>query len=171
MKNKTLSETPLIYGWFRRRSRVDRSGRYTVTEEEYPGFYYPPYTFGIGYLVTKAGRDNLCVSAHYPHPVTRVGDAYITGILRDHANVQYARFDDIHYIYSYTLNGQRCLNYFTYDPKLLLCMSSVHSGNNDAAAEYVHAWNIIQKDSNDKKNEQGEENDDEEDLDYKNNQG
>ena len=149
MKNETLADTPLIFGWFRHKSRVDRSGRYIVTEEEYPGFYYPPYTFGIGYLLTKAGRDNLCESAPRPHPVTRVGDAYITGILRDHAKVGYTRFGDVHYIYSYTLNGARCQEYFTYDPKLLICMSSVHSGSVDVADEYVHVWNTIFKDDND----------------------
>ncbi|CAF0766789.1 unnamed protein product [Adineta ricciae] len=148
MKNETIADTPLIFGWFRHKSRVDRSGRYIVTQEEYPGFYYPPYTFGIGYLLTKSGRDNLCVSAQRPHPVTRVGDAYITGILRDHAEVNYARFGDVHYIYSYTLNGARCQEYFTYDPKLLICMSSVHSGSSDVADEYVHVWNIIFKDDN-----------------------
>jgi hypothetical protein len=137
MKNETLAQTPIMFGWFRHKSRVDRSGRYLVTEEEYPGFYYPPYTFGIGYLMTRAGRDNLCVSAQRPHPVTRVGDAYITGILRDHAMVQY--------IYSYTLNGKRCQEYFTYDNKLLVCMSSVHSGSNDVADEYVHVWNVLYK--------------------------
>ncbi len=154
MKNKTLSEIPIMFGWFRRRSRVDRSGRYIVTEEEYPDYYYPAYTFGIGYLLTKAARDNLCISAQRPHPVTRVGDAYITGILRDHAMVQYARFDDVHYIYSYTLNGRRCQRYFTYDPKLLICMSSVHSGSLNATDEYVDVWNTIEKSTNDKQNEE-----------------
>ncbi|UJR35328.1 hypothetical protein I4U23_028089 [Adineta vaga] len=154
MKNESLPNTPLIFGWFRHKSRVDRTGRYTVTEEEYPGFYYPPYTFGIGYLVTKAGRDNLCINAQRPHPVTRVGDAYITGILRDHSKVDYARFNDVHYIYSYTLNGVRCQEYFTYDPKLLICMSSVHSGSTDVADEYVHVWNIIFRDDNDEQDDQ-----------------
>jgi hypothetical protein len=166
MKNETTPEIPIMFGWFRRRSRVDRTGRYLITEEEYPGFYYPPYTFGIGYLLTKAGRDNLCIGAQRPHPVTRVGDAYITGILRDHSMVQYARFGDVHYIYSYTLNGMRCQEYFTYDPKLLICMSSVHSGSNDAAAEYVHVWNALRKDTSVKHDEDSEENDDEQDLDY-----
>lgn len=149
MKNETLPQVPLIFGWFRYKSRVDRSGRYTVTEEEYPEYYYPPYTFGIGYMLTKAGRDNLCVSAPRPHPVTRVGDAYITGILRDHAQVGYTRFGDVHFIYSYTLNGPLCQEYFTYDAKLLICMSSVHSGASDVADEYIHVWNAILQDDTD----------------------
>ncbi|CAF0762665.1 unnamed protein product [Rotaria sp. Silwood1] len=153
MKNESLPEIPIMYGWFRHKSRVDRYGRYLVTEEEYPGFYYPPYTFGIGYLLTKAGRDNLCTSAQRPHPVTRVGDAYITGILRDHAMVQHARFVDVHYIYSTTFNGLHCHEYFTYDPKLLICMSSLHSGTNDMADEFVLVWSAIHKD---KDNEQTE---------------
>src|SRR5207302_1176407 len=94
---------------------------------------------------TKAGRDRLCISAQSPHPVTRVGDAYITGILRDHAMVPYARFGDVHYIYSYTLNALHCQEYFVNDPKLLVCMSSVHSGASDAADEYVHVWNALYK--------------------------
>ncbi|CAF0814401.1 unnamed protein product [Adineta steineri] len=149
MKNESLADIPMIFGWFRYKSRVDRTGRYLVTEEEYPGFYYPPFTFGIGYLLTKTGRDNLCVSALRPHPVTRVGDAYITGILRDHAMVRYARFGDVHFIYSYTLNGPRCQEYFIHDPKLLICMSSLHSGTSDTADEYVNVWNAIHEDNND----------------------
>jgi hypothetical protein len=149
MKNETLVKTPIMFGWFRQKSRVDRIGRYLITEEEYPGFYYPSYTFGIGYMLTKAGRDNLCISSQRPHPVTRVGDAYITGILRDHAQVDYRRFGDVHYIYSYTLNGPLCQSYFVYDPKLLVCMSSVHSGNNEAADEYITVWNAVYKDADD----------------------
>ncbi|CAF1189409.1 unnamed protein product [Rotaria magnacalcarata] len=143
MKNETIAQISTMFGWFRHKSRVDRNGRYLVTEEEYPGFYYPPYTFGIGYLLTKAGRDDLCIAGQRPHPVTRVGDAYITGILRDHAMVQYAHFGDVHYIYSGTLNGPHCHEYFTYDPKLLVCMSNLHSGVTDVADEYVHVWNAI----------------------------
>lgn len=146
LKNETLADTPIMFGWFRHKSRVDRNGRYLVTEEEYPGFYYPPYTFGVGYLLTRAGRDNLCFYAQRPHPVTRVGDAYITGILRDHSLVEYYRFGDVHYIYSATLNGMHCFEYFTYDPKLLVCMSSLHSGTNDVADEYVHVWGSLYKD-------------------------
>ena len=146
LKNETLPSVPIMYGWFRHKSRVDRTGRYLITEEEYPGFYYPPYTFGIGYLLTRTARDQLCLSSTRPHPVTRVGDAYITGILRDHAQVQHARLGDVHYIYSYTLNGKRCPEYFTYDPKLLVCMSSLHSGASDAADEYVHVWKVAYKD-------------------------
>lgn len=149
MKNRTLTNLPVMFGWFRHKSRVDRVGRYLITEEEYPGFYYPPYTFGIGYLLTRAARDNLCMSARLPHPVTRVGDAYITGILRDHAMVEPSRFGDVHYIYSYTLNGPLCREYFQYDPKLLVCMSSVHSGSNEAAEEYVNVWNSVYKDTDD----------------------
>ncbi|CAF0820712.1 unnamed protein product [Rotaria sordida] len=146
MRNESLPQIPIMYGWFRHKSRVDRHGRYLITEEEYPGFYYPPYTFGIGYLLTQAGRDNLCTGAQRPHPVTRVGDAYITGILRDHAMVQYARFVDMHYIYSTTFNGLHCHEYFIYDPKLLICMSSLHSGTNDVADEYVLVWSALYKD-------------------------
>jgi len=149
MKNETIAETPVMFGWFRHKSRVDRVGRYLITEEEYPGFYYPPYTFGIGYLVTRGARNNLCVAAQRPHPVTRVGDAYITGILRDHALVDYASFGDVHYIYSYTLSGPRCQEYLVYDPKLLVCMSSVHSGASEASDEYVHVWNTVYKEVND----------------------
>ena len=143
LKNRTLPNEPIMYGWFRHKSRVDRVGRYLITEEEYPGYYYPSYTFGIGYLMTRAGRDQLCNSASRPHPVTRVGDAYITGILRDHALVQYARLGDFHYIYSYKLSGERCIEYFTNDPKLLICMSSLHSGISDVADEYVRVWKTI----------------------------
>jgi hypothetical protein len=157
MKNETITETPVMFGWFRHKSRVDRVGRYLITEEEYPGFYYPPYTFGIGYLVTKAARHNLCLAAQRPHPVTRVGDAYITGILRDHALVDYASFGDVHYIYSYTLSGPRCKEYLVYDPKLLVCMSSIHSGASEASDEYVHVWNTVHKDV-----DEDEEQDDEE---------
>lgn len=145
LKNESLDKTPIMYGWFRHKSRVDRTGRYLITEEEYPGYYYPPYTFGIGYLMTRAGRDQLCDSAVRPHPVTRVGDAYITGILRDHALVDYARLGDVHYIYSYTLGGEKCTEYFSTDPKLVVCMSSLHSGINEVADEYVRVWNVIQR--------------------------
>ena len=154
-KNKTLPDLPVMYGWFRHKSRVDRGGRYLITEEEYAGFYYPPYTFGIGYLLTRTARDQMCESAILPHPVTRVGDAYITGILRDHALVSYARLGDVHYIYSYTLNGRQCREYFTYDPKLLVCMSSLHSGKNDAADEYVHVWGAAYKDDEDENDQSG----------------
>lgn len=146
MQNETITNSPLMFGWFRHKSRVDRSGRYLITEEEYPGFYYPPYTFGIGYALSRAGRDQLCEMSVRPHPVTRVGDAYITGILRDHAMVKNVRFGDVHYIYSYTLNGMSCHEYFTYDPKLLVCMASLHSGTTDAADEYVRVWNAVYKD-------------------------
>ncbi|CAF0803711.1 unnamed protein product [Didymodactylos carnosus] len=145
-QNSSLPSIPMMFGWFRYKSRVDRTGRYIVTEEEYGEFYYPFYTFGIGYLMTRAGRDELCAAANTPHPVTRVGDAYITGILRHHAQVGYDRLGDVHYIYSYALNGEKCKSYFIHDEKLLICMASLHSGTNDAADEYVHTWNVLYKD-------------------------
>ncbi|CAF0738624.1 unnamed protein product, partial [Didymodactylos carnosus] len=145
-ENVSLPNIPLIFGWFRYKSRVDRVGRYVVTEEEYDEFYYPPYTFGIGYLLTKAGRNGLCAAANTPHPVTRVGDAYITGILRGHAQVGFAFFADLHFIYSYSLSGDKCKDYFIHDEKLLICMASLHSGIHNASHEYVHTWNSIYSD-------------------------
>ncbi|CAF0874565.1 unnamed protein product [Didymodactylos carnosus] len=132
-----------IYGWFRFNNSVHRMDKWAVTRQEYPSKIYPPYTFGIGYLMTNKTCLELVNAAKAPHhAVIRIGDVYITGILRELANVKY--FDFIGLDYSYTFyDVLPCDDLFMDNPKLLICMSKLHVGIKGDPDEFFDVWDVI----------------------------
>ncbi|CAF2108510.1 unnamed protein product [Rotaria magnacalcarata] len=132
-----------LYGWFRLNNSVHRGDRWAVTRMEYKPNTYPPYTFGVGYLFSNSSCQRLLNAANQPnHQIVRIGDAYITGILRDLAGIPFYDFHDLEF--SYTFHDQLpCDEYFMDNPRLLLCMSKLHLGIREDLFEFYDTWDII----------------------------
>ena len=67
---------------------VLRSGKWKVTEKEFPLKFYPPYESGSAYVMTM---DLICplLDASQYYPYFAIDDAYITGILAKHIKAKH----------------------------------------------------------------------------------
>ena len=81
-------ETKLIMGPYNPKSRVQRSGRWALTREDFPFEYFPPYTSGAAYVIMADLVRDLYETSQYI-PLINVEDVFITGIL---AKIVGARF-------------------------------------------------------------------------------
>lgn len=132
-----------IHGWFRFNNSVHRADKWSVTKQEYSPSVYPPYTFGIGYLFSNETGQALIDSAnHSHHQVIRIGDAYITGILRQAARLPFYDFQDLEYAYTF-YQPLQCDHLFETNRKLLICMSKVHTGVMNDPSEFYDVWDAI----------------------------
>ncbi|UJR33567.1 hypothetical protein I4U23_021005 [Adineta vaga] len=132
-----------LYGWFRFNNTVHRADKWAVTKLEYPSSIYPPYTFGIGYLFSNVSCQRLIDAANHPnHQIIRIGDAYITGILRELANISYYDIQDLQYAYTFYAEIP-CDEYFETNPDLLICMSKLHIGQRGDPYQFYDVWDII----------------------------
>ena len=132
-----------MYGWFRFNNSVRRADRWAVTKLEYKARIYPPYTFGIGYLFSNNSCQRLIDAANHPdHQVIRIGDAYITGILRELAGIPYYNFKNLDFAYTF-YNEIPCDEYFEQQPRLVICMSKLHIGIRNDVFEFYDIWEII----------------------------
>lgn len=138
-----LDEQDGIHGWFRFNNTVHRADKWAVTKQEYQAAIYPPYTFGIGYLLSNRSCQRLVDAAILPgHKVIRIGDVYITGILRELANIPYYDFLELEYIYTFFYELD-CNTQFENQKKLLICMSKLHIGVRNDPYEFYDIWEII----------------------------
>ena len=132
-----------LYGWFRFKNTVHRADKWAVTKHEYSSHLYPPYTFGIGYLFSNNSCEKLIQAANHPdHEIIRIGDVYITGILRELAQVPYLDFIDLEYAYTF-YKPIDCNIEFKHRSHLLICMSKLHIGVRDDPYEFYNIWNLI----------------------------
>ena len=132
-----------LHGWFRFNNTLHRADKWAVTKREYPSKIYPPYTFGIGYLFSNVSCQGLVEAANQPHhQVIRIGDAYITGILRELAGLSFYDFDNLEYGYTFN-EALPCDEMFEKKPHLLICMSKLHIGVRNDPYEFYDVWDVI----------------------------
>ena len=141
--NINLDTDDGLYGWFRFNNTVHRADKWAVTKLEYKSKIYPPYTFGIGYLFSNKSCQRLIDAANQPnHEIIRIGDVYITGILRQAAGIPYYNFQNLDYAYTF-YQAISCDDYFEKRPELLICMSKLHVGMRGDPYEFYDIWDII----------------------------
>ena len=132
-----------IHGWFRHNRVVLRSSAWAVTKREYQKNTYPPYTLNIGYLFSNTSCQHLITAANHPHHhINRINDAYITGILRESAYLQFYNYTTLEHITTY-LNKKTCEEQFEQRLELLVCTSKLYTGVRDDPYEYYHIWNTL----------------------------
>jgi len=132
-----------LYGWFRFNNTVHRADKWAVTKLEYKSSIYPPYTFGIGYLFSNLSCQRLINAANHPdHQIIRIGDAYITGILRELAGISFYDFQNLEFAYTF-YTTITCDEYFEQRSNLLICMSKLHVGFRNDPNEFYDIWDII----------------------------
>lgn len=72
--------TGSVYGHLYGGGRVARTGRWAVSNEEFPMSRYPPYMSGTSYVISGASAPRLLyASQHLPY--LSIEDAFITGVL------------------------------------------------------------------------------------------
>ena len=79
----TLVEANLTYGVmgpYNRGSKVLRIGKWAISHQVFPFFFYPPYESGSCYVISVDAVGDLFVSSEYV-PWIFIDDVYITGIL------------------------------------------------------------------------------------------
>jgi len=132
-----------IFGWFRHKIPVYRTGRWPVTKYEYIPNTYPSYSFTIGFLFSNKTCQRLVQAANKENQqIIRINDAYITGILRELANISYYVYSNLDF--ASTFQQQiTCNTLFLKLPRLLVCTSQLHIGIRQSPTEYYDIWNII----------------------------
>ena len=72
--------TRAIMGPYNSASKVYRKGKWTLTKQLYPFYYYPPYESGSAYVISSDLVNPLYQLSRYV-PYLFIDDVYITGIL------------------------------------------------------------------------------------------
>ncbi|RXG55643.1 UDP-GalNAc:beta-1,3-N-acetylgalactosaminyltransferase 2 [Armadillidium vulgare] len=69
-----------------------RFGKWGVSQKEYPGTFYPVYTWGPAYIISRNSVDKLLIASNKT-PFLSFEDIFITGILAKKAKVQLKNFE------------------------------------------------------------------------------
>ncbi len=94
-------------------------------------------------MFSNTSCQRLIDAANHPHhQIIRIGDAYITGILRELAGISFYDFQNLDYAYTF-LKEISCDEYFEKRSNLLICMSKLHVGLRGDPYEFYDIWDII----------------------------
>ncbi|KAL7643543.1 UNVERIFIED_CONTAM: hypothetical protein RMT77_005525 [Armadillidium vulgare] len=74
-----------------------RFGKWGVSQKEYPGTFYPVYTWGPAYIISRNSVDKLLIASNET-PFLSLEDIFITGILAKKAKVQLKNIDWRHFV-------------------------------------------------------------------------
>lgn len=94
-------------------------------------------------MLSNHSCQRLIDAANHPdHQIVRIGDAYITGILRELANVPFYELTNLEFAYTF-YDELPCATYFKQQSNLLICMLKLHVGNRDDPEELYRIWRVI----------------------------
>ncbi|KAL7643541.1 UNVERIFIED_CONTAM: hypothetical protein RMT77_005523 [Armadillidium vulgare] len=96
---KQLQSNPsqnVIIGRYRDVSKPFRSGRWGVSKKEYPDPFFPPFTLGPAYIISRNAVDKL-LNVSNETPFLSLEDVFITGILARRAKVKLKDIEWEHY--------------------------------------------------------------------------
>ncbi|UJR27544.1 hypothetical protein I4U23_008826 [Adineta vaga] len=134
----------IVIGWFGTEHHVKR-GAY----QKFIDAVLPPtaddvnYAMSLLYAVTSSAADRMINALDNIELIEYPGDPFVTGILRDNANVQITNLATTSYKLQYEIANGLCEGSFTRKPDLLICTSSLHAGSTKSMTEYFNAWNIL----------------------------
>ncbi|CAF0800232.1 unnamed protein product [Rotaria sordida] len=141
---ESIANQKLIVGWFASENVVPR-GSYqkfidavmTQTNGEVP------YAMSLLYAVTAIGADRMIDTISKIEHIDYPGDPFVTGILRDAAEVQITNLSRSPENFKYELANGGCRRAFEKNHNLLMCTSSLHVGPIVSMMEYFEAWNVL----------------------------
>ena len=97
----------------------------------------------MAYLFSNDSCQRLIDAANHPkQQLVRINDAYITGILRDLAQIPFYTFSKLEYSTTH-YNDQSCGIQFENRPRLLICASKLQMGIRGDPYEYYDVWDIL----------------------------
>ncbi|CAF2504610.1 unnamed protein product [Rotaria sp. Silwood2] len=141
---ESIANQKLIIGWFGSENTVQR-GSYqkfvdavmTQTNGDVQ------YAMSLLYAVTATGADRLIDTVSKIEHIDYPGDPFVTGILRDAAQVKMNNLAISSQNLKYELANGGCRRAFEKNRNLLLCTSSLHIGPIVSMTEYFEAWNVV----------------------------
>jgi hypothetical protein len=134
----------LIIGWFGLEHSVQRGTYQKFIDAVLPPVYLDiSYAMSLLYVVTSKASDRMLDTLSHVDSIEHSGDLFVTGFLRDAAQVQIKNLAASVGDYRYELSNGACTEEFQKNSKLLLCTSSLHIGSNHSVSEYFKAWNLL----------------------------
>jgi len=137
-------ETSLVIGWFGTKHSIPRG-----TYQKYINAVMSPlsvdlyYAMSLLYIVTSQASDRMLDAISHVEDIQHPGDPFVTGILRDIADVPIKNLATSIEDYRYELSHGGCDQAFEKNSKLLFCTSSLHNGSSHSIPEYFQAWDIL----------------------------
>jgi hypothetical protein len=141
---ESASSERLIIGWFGADHIVQRG-----TYQRFIDAVIPPtsnelhYAMSLMYAVTASGADLMLHALNNIESIEYPGDPFVTGILRDAAQVKITNLAKSSINVTYNIANGMCRAAFEKDTQLLLCTTSLHVGSSQSMPEYFDAWNIL----------------------------
>ncbi|CAF0938438.1 unnamed protein product [Rotaria sp. Silwood1] len=141
---ESVANQKLIIGWFGSDNAIQR-GSYqkyidavmTQTTGDVR------YAMSLLYAVTAPAADRMIKTVSQIEHIDYPGDPFVTGILRDAAQVQTTNLATSAENFKYELANGKCRGAFEKNRNLLLCTSSLHVGPIVSMTEYFEAWNVV----------------------------
>ena len=134
----------LIFGWFGSEHVVERGTYQRFLNELFPSTSIDfPYAMSLLYAVTSPAADRMLDAISHFDQIDQPGDRFLTGLLRDAADVELNHLGNASLQFRYHLANGLCKQAFENNRQLLLCTSSLHTGKLRSIHEYFDVWNTL----------------------------
>lgn len=139
-----IANERLIIGWFGSEHVVQRG-----TYQKFIDAVIPPqsneiqYAMNLLYGVTSRAADLMLAALENVELIEYPGDPFVTGILRDVAQVKISNVGKSTLNLAYELSNGHCKDAFGKNKELLVCTTSLNIGSSQSMIEYFEAWNIL----------------------------
>ena len=141
---ENVKDEPLIIGWFGPGHSASRG-----TYQKFIDAVIPPssidlyYAMNLFYIVTLKAADRMVDTISHIDFIEHPGDPFVTGILREAADVQIKNLALSIENYIYAITDTACKQTFRNNSKLLFCKLSSQVGSTHTIAEYFDTWNVV----------------------------
>lgn len=141
---ENVKDENLIIGWFGPGHSPSRD-----TYQKFIDAVLPPssidlyYAMNLFYIVTSKAADRMVDTLSSIDSIDHPGDLFVTGILREAANIQIKNLTLSIKNYYYSITDTSCKQTFRNNSKLLFCKSSSQGGSIHTIAEYFDTWNVV----------------------------
>lgn len=140
----SVADQSTIVGWYTQEQTVPR-GAYQKFVDDVMAETSGELKFAINLLygVTASAADRMIETLAHVKQIDYPGDPFVTGILRDAANVEMTNLEGSSENLRYELANGACKTTFETTPDLLVCTTSLHVGPIRSMSEYFEAWSAI----------------------------
>ena len=139
-----LSHRHLVFGWFGSEHVVERGNYQKFVNELFPTSSFDfPYAMCLLYAITSTAADRMLDAISHFDQIDQPGDRFLTGLLRDAADVEFTHLGNTTIEFRYQLANGLCKEAFEKNRRLLLCTSSLHTGKLRSIHEYFDVWNTL----------------------------
>ncbi|CAF3341146.1 unnamed protein product [Rotaria socialis] len=141
---KPLANKSVVIGWYLTENTVQRDRFQKLANSvmsETDGDFR--FAMNLFYVVTAKGADRMLETLSKIEQVDCPGEIFVTGILRDAANVDMTNLQLYAENFRFEFADGSCRSAFEKDRNLLICTSSSHIGPIRSMSEYFDGWHAI----------------------------